>query len=93
MSDIKDFDVIEKQADLLKALGHPVRLCIVRTLWREGEKKVGDMQSCLEIPQSTVSQHLSVLKSAGIIEGVRDKTEVFYRVCNQNVIDVLKVLF
>ena len=93
MSQIEDYDILVERAEILKALGHPIRLCIVKKLWEEGEKKVGDMQGCLDIPQSTVSQHLAVLKTAGIIEGTREKTEVFYKVCSERVIDLLKALF
>lgn len=89
----KDYDELEKSSELLKALGHPVRLCIARGLWNNGEMKVGDMQDCLELPQSTVSQHLNTLKKAGIISGERSGTEIYYRLTNRSVEEVLRVLF
>lgn len=79
-------------AELLKALAHPVRLCIVRGLI-EKECNVTHMQFCLDIPQSTVSQHLQKLKSAGIISGVRKGLEINYRICDQRVIELIKTLF
>lgn len=77
----------------MKAISHPVRLCIVRRLLKEGEKNVTEMQNCLDAPQSTVSQHLSRLKAAGIIEGKREGTEVYYKVINGDVEKVINSIF
>ena len=73
-------------AEILKALAHPVRLCIVRGLIQKGECNVTHMQSCLDIPQSTVSQHLLKLKSAGIICGLRNGLEINYKLCDPRVV-------
>jgi DNA-binding transcriptional ArsR family regulator len=69
------------KAEILKALGHPVRYCIVEGLL-EGVHNVATMVHCTNVPQPTVSQHLAILKAAGIIEGVRSGTEVHYSICN-----------
>lgn len=79
-------------AEILKALGHPARLCIVCRLLSK-KYNVSDMQSCLDLPQSTVSQHLAVLKSKGIIEGQRKGVEVIYSIANEDVIKIIKALF
>ncbi len=80
-------------AEVLKALAHPVRLCIVRGLIEKGGCNVCHMQECLGMPQSTTSQHLQKLRSAGIISGQRKGLEVTYKVCDQRVIELIKVLF
>lgn len=80
-------------AELLKVLAHPVRLCIVKGLLDKGECNVTYMQECLDTPQSTVSQHLQKLKSAGVIEGRRDGLEIYYRVCNEKAAEIIKALF
>ena len=80
-------------AEVLKALAHPVRLCIVRGLIEKGGCNVCHMQECLGMPQSTTSQHLQKLHSAGIISGQRKGLEVTYQVCDQRVIELIKVLF
>ena len=80
-------------ADVLKALAHPVRLCIVRGLIEKGGCNVCHMQECLGMPQSTTSQHLQKLRSAGIISGQRKGLEVTYQVCDQRVVELIKVLF
>lgn len=80
-------------AELLKAIAHPVRLCIVRGLAENGGCNVSHMQSCLEIPQSTISQHLQKLRAAGIITGVRNGLEVNYRIADRRVAQLVRVLF
>lgn len=79
-------------SELLKVLAHPVRLCIVRGLLRKGSCNVTYMQDCLDMPQSTVSQHLQKLKAAGIIEGERNGLEINYKVCDNRVENLIKVL-
>lgn len=87
-----DFSKYTEIAEMLKALAHPVRLCIVRGLLEQGECNVTYMQSCLAAPQSTVSQHLQKLKSAGIITGSRNGLEVNYRLCNDQVAQLIRIM-
>lgn len=89
----KDDQKYTELAEMLKVLAHPVRLCIVKGLLENGECNVSYMQSCLDTPQSTVSQHLQKLRSAGIIEGKRNGLEINYRVSNDKIADLVKLLF
>lgn len=82
----------EEKAGLLKALGHPVRLCIVTNLLGR-ECSVGHMQGCLGLPQSTVSQHLALLRTHGIIRGERKGPEVVYRVVSEEAAEIVRLLF
>lgn len=88
----KDFQKFNDTADMLKILAHPVRLCIVKGLIEKGECNVSHMQVCLDTPQSTISQHLQKLRSVGIIEGRRDGLEIYYKVCNPKVAELVKLL-
>ncbi|MCT4687669.1 ArsR/SmtB family transcription factor [Vallitalea sp.] len=90
---MKDINKYYEAAEILKVLGHPTRLCIVNGLIRNQGCNVSFMQSCLNIPQSTVSQHISKLKSAGIIVGERKGLEITYKVVNQIAIDLVNSLF
>lgn len=83
----------DKNAELLKAMAHPVRLCIVRGLLEKGSCNVTTMCECLDMPQSTISQHLSKLKSAGIITGERSGVEINYRVADSRVRAIVEALF
>ncbi|MDD5675803.1 MAG: metalloregulator ArsR/SmtB family transcription factor [Chitinivibrionales bacterium] len=69
------------KANILKALGHPIRFCIVEGLLA-GEQNVGTMTHCTSVPQPTVSQHLNVLKAAGILKAERIGNEMHYSVCS-----------
>ncbi|GAA1848786.1 metalloregulator ArsR/SmtB family transcription factor [Pseudonocardia ailaonensis] len=63
--------------DLLRALAAPVRIAIVLQL-REGPRCVHDLVDALAVTQPLISQHLRVLKSAGVVEGERKGREVIY---------------
>ena len=67
------------EAEVLKVLGHPIRLKIVAGLCTH-ECNVKHIWECLGLPQATVSQHLALLKHKGIIEGKREGVEVHYSV-------------
>ena len=67
------------EAEILKVLGHPIRLKIVAGLCTQ-ECNVKHIWECLNLPQATVSQHLALLKHKGIIEGKREGVEVHYSV-------------
>ncbi len=68
----------EELAAYAKALGHPVRVRILRILARQTECICGEMVSLLPLAQSTVSQHLKVLKDAGLVQGEIDGPRVRY---------------
>lgn len=61
-----------------KALGHPARVAILRTLAQRGECVCGEIVEVLPLAQATVSQHLKVLKDAGLIQGEIDGPRVCY---------------
>lgn len=68
----------EELAALSKALGHPARVKILRLLARRNTCVCGDIVDELPLAQSTVSQHLRVLKDAGLIRGEVDGPRVCY---------------
>ena len=69
---------VDAAAERLKALGHPVRLAIVRALAERSACCCADVCSRLPLAQSTVSQHLKVLKDAGLISFRRDGVRSSY---------------
>jgi len=68
----------EELAVLAKALGHPVRVRVMRLLLRRESCICGEIVSELDLPQSTVSQHLKSLKDAGLVRGSVDGPRVCY---------------
>ena len=88
----KDPTMYEKMAEKLKALAHPVRLCIVNNLLEQGGCSVGHMQECLGVSQSLTSQHLARLKSAGILKAERKGKSIEYSVDDALSKAVIRVL-
>ncbi len=82
----------EKESEVLKALGHPVRLRIVTGLLQEDECNVNKIVDKLKIPQSTISQHLGILKSRGIIKARKDGVKTCYSVIDDKVKMILDIL-
>lgn len=82
----------EQQADLLKALAHPTRLCIVNGLLEREQCNVTTIRECMHLPQSTVSQQLAVLRSKGIVVGKRKGLEVCYKVVDERVKQIVELL-
>ena len=71
-----DFSIYERQAQICKAFANPVRLVIL-DLVSKGEVKSADLQETLGITKANLSQHLTVLRSAGIIVMRREGKQVF----------------
>ena len=78
MKAIPLLDTDERLVQLFRALGHPARLRIVRLLVQRQRCICGEVVDELPISQSTVSQHLKVLKDAGLIVGEVDGPAVCY---------------
>lgn len=91
MENMKDTKTYSLKAEKLKAIAHPQRLCIIQGL-TEGGCNVTRMQECLNLPQSTVSQHLAKLKAAGIIEGERKGLEICYKVVDEEIKKIVEIL-
>ena len=79
------------EAEVLKVLGHPIRLKIVAGLCTQ-ECNVKHIWECLGLPQATVSQHLTLLKNKGIIVGKREGVEVHYSVINPLAKKIIEIL-
>lgn len=81
----------DREAEILKVLGHPVRLKIVAGLMSQS-CNVKKIWECLGLPQATVSQHLALLKNKGVIDGRRDGVEVYYQVVSAQAREVVTAL-
>ncbi|CAI1547160.1 ArsR/SmtB family transcription factor [Serratia fonticola] len=80
---------LEAVANALKELGHPTRLSVYKALVRAGEcgLPVGELQRRLDIPNSTLSHHISALVSVGLLQQRREGRILYclpqYEVLNQ----------
>ena len=68
----------EDLGNLCKALGHPVRVKLLRILIDRGECISGDLAEEFSLAQSTVSEHLRILKDAGLVDGTIDGSRRCY---------------
>ncbi|MCU5601244.1 MULTISPECIES: ArsR/SmtB family transcription factor [Bacillus cereus group] len=87
-----DFDYYERAADILRILGHPMRLEMVRELIAKGPLNVSELQTLLRAPQSMISKQLTRLKYDKVVFYERKGTEVYYTVNDEKVIGVMKVI-
>ncbi len=82
-------DLCESAARVAQALAHPVRLQILNLLREEGSAYVMHLTASTERPQANISQHLAILREAGLVTDERDGMSVIYRVTDRRVFDVL----
>ncbi len=71
-----DDQIFERQAVICKAFAHPTRLHLLDLLGN-GERGVGELQEVLGISKANMSQHLAILKSAGVVVTRRDGKQVY----------------
>jgi ArsR family transcriptional regulator, zinc-responsive transcriptional repressor len=80
--------LLETAGDILRALAAPVRIAIVLELL-ESQRCVHELVDALGVPQPLVSQHLRILKAAGVVEGERSGREVLYRLVDQHLAHIV----
>lgn len=81
-----------RQAELLKALAHPLRLQLVHELMCSGCRSVRCLEEHTGVSQSCVSQHLQRLRSTGVVEAERSGNQVYYRVASPQAEALVRVL-
>lgn len=80
--------VLDTAGELLRALAAPVRIAIVLQL-RGTARCVHELVDALALPQPLVSQHLRILKAAGVVDGERSGREVVYRLVDHHLADIV----
>lgn len=84
-------DKLEWKVEVLKAMGHPIRLSVVELL-EKSELSVREIEAHLDIEASTISKHLAVLKRVGIVECSREGPRWVCRVCLTGALDIARLL-
>lgn len=77
-------DKQQKMARYAKALSHPVRIYVVQTLASQSCCYSGDLSEELPIAKSTLSQHLTELKNAGLVQGETEAPKIKYCLNREN---------
>lgn len=89
----KEFSQEQQEIALIaKALSHPARIAIIQLLAKKNEIKTGNISDDLPIARTTVSQHLKVLKQAGIIKGSIDGLKIHYCLDNERLLEIRNLL-
>ncbi len=88
MMNCDDFAITEDAARIARAISHPVRLQILNELRGEGAY-VMHLTAVLGRPQANISQHLMVLRQAGLVRALRDGMTVLYQISDPHVLQVI----
>ena len=80
-----------RAAAIARALADPKRLCVVERL-AGGEQSVSELSREVGCQVPNMSQHLAVLRSAGLVASRREGSTVFYRLADQRVLDAYRLL-
>lgn len=78
MPDLKKQPLFEKQAEIAKAIAHPLRIAIIDFL-KDGEQCVCDIAEHIGSERSNVSRHLAVMVKAGVLEYRKEGLKVIYK--------------
>lgn len=81
-------EILDVAGELLRALAAPVRIAIVLQL-HESQRCVHELVDALGVPQPLVSQHLKILKAAGVVTGERFGREVLYRLVDHHLAHIV----
>lgn len=81
----------QRSAAVARALGDPKRLCVLESL-AGGEASVGELAARVACQVPNMSQHLAVLRSAGLVTARRDGSTVYYRLSDPRVLEAYQLL-
>lgn len=84
-------EVFRLHADLCQAISDPNRILLLYAL-RAGERNVGELAEAVEVPQSTVSRHLKVLRERRLVATRRRGTSIYYTLSDGRVLEALDLL-
>jgi DNA-binding transcriptional ArsR family regulator len=85
---VRGYGAYEGAGELLRALAAPIRLAIVTELGG-GERCVHELVDALGAPQPLVSQHLRVLRGAGVVRGSRRGREIAYSLVDEHIAHIV----
>jgi len=84
-------EVFEKAAEVFRVMAAPMRLRIISSLCH-GEKNVSELLAEIDTTQPNMSQHLNTLYQAGVVEKRRDGVQIYYRIVNQQVVQLCRAV-
>jgi DNA-binding transcriptional ArsR family regulator len=85
-------DMVREAAEVLRCIGHPIRLRIVELLETYGELNVSAIGERVGLEQASASQHLGLMKSKGILASRRDGVNVLYSILDEKVTQIIECI-
>jgi len=85
-------EMLERAAETLKAVAHPIRLRIVELLGRHGEMSVGELVEALAAKPAITSQQLGLMKGRRVLASRREGNKVYYRLANPNLLRIIECI-
>lgn len=89
---MNDDILYERQARLCQVLADAKRLRLLNEL-RTGERPVGELAEALGVSYSNVSQHLSIMREAGLVATRREGTSIFYRLAYPQIVQACDIVY
>ncbi len=89
--DERDAERYRLHAEVCKVLTDPKRLTLIDAL-ADGERSVGELAAVLGVTLANASQHLGVMRHAGIVETRREGTTVLYRLSDPEIVDACRII-
>lgn len=87
-----DFELLEEKAEMLRTLGHPIRLSIVELLSSKKKQTVTELYTALEIEQAVASHHLRIMKNSNILTSTKSGKNAFYALADPSIKKIFKLL-
>ncbi|MDD6919934.1 MAG: metalloregulator ArsR/SmtB family transcription factor [Eubacteriales bacterium] len=92
MNNIEHKEFILSKVELLKAIAHPIRLCLIQRLCENERCNVTFFTNCMDASQSNISQHLGKLKDLGILGSEKEGQAVYYFIKNEEVRKIVEFI-
>ncbi len=83
---------VEKSANMLKAIAHPIRIAILNHLDKSKQLSVKEISEALGIEQSATSHHLGILKDKGILLSRREGKNIYYYIKDPNITNIVECI-
>ncbi|PZX19435.1 DNA-binding transcriptional ArsR family regulator [Breznakibacter xylanolyticus] len=83
---------LERAANMLKAIAHPMRISIMSLLEEGARLSVTEIHQTLNIEQSTASHHLGILKDKGVLGATRDGKNTYYFLKHENLANIINCI-
>lgn len=86
-------DNLKEKADMLRIMGHPIRLAVLKLLLDKKELMVTDIHNTLEIEQAVASHHLRILKRGRVLDDRKDGKNMYYSLADDYIQTLMLALF